>query len=111
MPRRAAATSIIIVLALAGCGTVERDLEQADKGRSSAIATARFTAEAWSRGEIRPRFARLAFEAARQRVEKDRVALAARAPKTDDRRVAAAVRALESLSASLAALADAARRD
>jgi hypothetical protein len=111
MPRLAAATALILVLAVAGCGTVERDLQQADKGRSSAIATARLTADAWSRGEIRPRFAGLAFDAARQRVEKDRQTLAARAPKTDDRRVAAAIRSLESISASLAALAEAARRD
>src|SRR5215212_9311148 len=110
MPRVTAAPMVLALAALA-CGSVQRDLQQADKGRSSAIATAQFTATAWNGGAIRARFARLAFEAARQRVEKDRQALATRAPKTSDERVAAEMRALESLSASLAALADAARRD
>src|SRR6187397_2697371 len=103
--RARAGVALLAAAGLAACAGVESDLRHAEQGGKSAAATAAFVAEAWGRGEVEPRFARLAFEAARQRVEKDRLALAARAPESADQRVPAAIGKLEAMSAALAALA------
>jgi hypothetical protein len=112
--RAAATRRHLVLLLLVGlapaCGGRERVLGNARKGRDSAVGTARMTVEAWARGDVPERFARLAFEAARTRVEKDRQRLSKRPSDAADEEVASQVAELEGLSLRLARLADAADR-
>jgi hypothetical protein len=102
--------SLILAALSAGCTGADRMLEDARKGRSSAEATARATVDAWARGQVSPRFAHLAFSAARTRVEKDRARLARKDAVAADDRVRSMVADLEQVSARLAELATAAER-
>jgi hypothetical protein len=106
--RLPALPAILILAALtAGCG-VESMLDDARKGRLSALATAQATTEAWARGQVSPKFARLAFSAARTRVEKERARLARQDEVAADDRVRSMLAELERVSARLAQLATAA---
>jgi hypothetical protein len=93
-----------------GCGGIDDALQDAVTGRDSARATAYLTAEAWSRGDVSPRFASLVFAAARARVEKDRRRLATRESDAAEERVRPVIGELEDLSARLARLARAAEQ-
>jgi hypothetical protein len=103
-------TAVVIALFTLSCGSKERALHAAQQGRASALATAQMTTDAWARGDLRPGFARLAFEAARQQVEQQRHSLAVKPQDVADPAVAGAIADLEHLSRQLAQLSEAARR-
>jgi hypothetical protein len=98
-------------VAAGGCGGLDRALRDAAKGERSAVATARLTADAWSRGQVSARFAHLAFVAARARLEKDRQRLAQDEADASREETRAMLVRLQELSARLAQVADAASRD